>query len=134
MSAACDVPPDVTPPLVVIARPKTGAVVERKSTVTITVTAGDDVTAITELIVFVNNESVCTLHAQPFWCDWKVPASPGKPYTLQASARDATGNTALSALVRVKSSDPASPGIMAAPKKRMKTPAVNRTPWGTPAW
>lgn len=125
---------DTITPLVVIVKPKTGDVLERKSTVTITVTAGDDAGAITQVVVFVNNESICSLNQLPFRCEWKVPAPPGRPYTLQASARDAAGNTGLSPVVRVKSSDPASQSVHVAPKKRLKRPTMSRTPWGTPAW
>jgi hypothetical protein len=94
---------DVTPPTVSISSPNKGAVVERKSTVTIDVVAHDDSGVITDVVIFVNRASICRVTAPPFQCTWEVPAPAKRTYTLQASAGDAAGNRGLSPTIQVRS-------------------------------
>jgi hypothetical protein len=128
---------DVTPPLVVIASPKAGSVMPRKSSVEIIVTAGDDSGIIAMVIVFVNNQEVrgCKLVQPPFRCVWEVPAPPGRSYRLQASARDGSGNVTLSPQIGVKSDGPNTQATVKPTMPKPSTPTpMKRTPWGTPEW
>jgi hypothetical protein len=105
---SCTEPVDTTPPLVVISSPKAEDVVARKASVPVTVTAGDDSGTVAEVLVFVNHTSICRMASPPFRCVWEVPPPPNRTYALQASARDAAGNVALSSIVQVKSENPPS--------------------------
>ena len=82
---------DNTPPAVSITNPANNATVARKSNVTITATASDNV-GVTRVEFFVNGALQCTDTAAPYSCVWRVPGAMNKPYQLQARAFDLAGN------------------------------------------
>lgn len=97
-----DPPPgDTTPPTVSITTPAAGALVTRKSKVTVQASATDD-TAVTKVDFLVNGALKKTLTAAAYSYDWTVPAPPNATYKLEAIAWDAAGNNATAA-VTVKS-------------------------------
>jgi chitinase len=93
---------DATPPTVGLTSPADGALVPKKSTVTISATASDNV-GVTRVEFYVNAQLTCSDTAASYTCAWKVPASPGRTYQLQAKAYDAQGNVSSSGIVTVKS-------------------------------
>ena len=78
-------------PTVSITSPANGAIVARKSNVTITATASDNV-GVTRVEFFVNGALQCTDTAAPYSCVWRVPGAMNKTYQLQARAFDLAGN------------------------------------------
>jgi hypothetical protein len=92
---------DNVAPTVSITNPADGAIVTRKSTVTITATASDNV-GVSRVEFLVNGAVQCTDTTAPYSCGWRVPAAMNKAFQLQARAFDAAGNTA-SATVQVRS-------------------------------
>src|SRR5215203_399914 len=69
-------------PTVSITNPANGAIVGRKSNVTITATAGDNV-GVTRVDFLVNGSLQCTDTTAPYSCNWRVPSAPNKIYQLQ---------------------------------------------------
>src|SRR5687767_13538193 len=88
---------DTVPPTVSITSPANGSIVARKSTVTISATASDNV-GVTRVEFLVNGALQCTDTAVPYNCNWRVPAAPNKTYQLQARAFDAAGNSATASI------------------------------------
>ncbi|MGE5223122.1 MAG: family 16 glycosylhydrolase [Omnitrophica WOR_2 bacterium] len=88
-------PGDTTPPAVSIVRPIDGSGVLIKSSVTIEANASDD-QGIASVEFYVNGSLRCTDTAVPYTCAWKVPASVGVRYAIDAKAYDLSGNTAVS--------------------------------------
>jgi hypothetical protein len=88
-------------PTVSITNPADGALVPRKSTVTIAANASDNV-GVTRVEFLVNGAVQCTDTSAPYSCNWRVPAAPNKTFQLQARAFDAAGNSG-SASVQVRS-------------------------------
>lgn len=84
---------DTTPPTVSITSPANGATVPRKSNITITATASDNV-GVTRVEFLVNGALQCTDTTAPYSCVWRVPASMNKTHQLQARAFDAANNSA----------------------------------------
>ena len=80
-------------PTVAITSPANGAIVARKSTVTIAATANDNV-GVTRVEFLVNGALQCTDTGAPYSCGWRVPNPMNKTYQLQARAFDAAGNSA----------------------------------------
>jgi chitinase len=93
---------DTTPPTVAITSPVGGALVQKKSTVTISATASDNV-GVTKVEFYINGQLTCSDTAASYTCAWKVPAAPGRSYQLQAKAYDAQGNVSSSSIVTVTS-------------------------------
>jgi chitinase len=93
---------DAEKPSVTITSPASGALIAKKSTVTITATASDNV-GVTRVEFSVNGQLTCSDVTGAYTCDWKVPAAPGRTYQLQAKAYDAQGNVGSSAILTVKS-------------------------------
>jgi chitinase len=93
---------DVTPPIVAITSPVGGAMVPKKSTVTINATASDNL-SVTRVEFYVDGQLTCSDLTGLYACAWTVPAAPGRTYRLQAKAYDAQGNVGSSSLVTVKS-------------------------------
>ena len=89
-----------TPPAVTLISPLNGASVARKSTVTIGANAWDDV-GVTKMEFYVNGSLVCTDSTGSYTCAWKVPASPGRSYQLQAKAYDTSGKVGPSNIITV---------------------------------
>ncbi|MDQ3668304.1 MAG: PQQ-dependent sugar dehydrogenase [Acidobacteriota bacterium] len=92
---------DTTPPTVSITNPAQGATVARKSTVTLTATAMDNV-GVVRVEFYVNGSLRCTDLSAPYSCSWKVPNQPRKTHQIEAKAYDQAGNSA-SAVVQVTS-------------------------------
>ncbi|HEX6648219.1 MAG TPA: PQQ-dependent sugar dehydrogenase [Pyrinomonadaceae bacterium] len=82
---------DNTPPVVSIASPANGAIVARKSNVTITATASDNV-GVTRVDFLVNGALQCSDSTAPYSCNWRVPGAMNKTHQLQARAFDLAGN------------------------------------------
>src|ERR1043166_1000800 len=83
---------DTIPPTVAITNPADGAIVARRSTVTITATASDNV-GVTRVEFLVNGALQCTDTTAPYSCNWNVPNS-RTTHQLQARAFDQAGNSA----------------------------------------
>ena len=64
----------------------------RKSNVTITATANDNV-GVTRVDFLVNGTVQCSDTTAPYSCVWRVPGAMNKTYTLLARAFDAAGNS-----------------------------------------
>jgi len=94
---------DNTPPTVLITYPADGSTFARRSKVTITATATDNV-AVAKVEFYVKGKLQCVGTTGPYTCNWNVPSKPSQTYQLQAKAYDAKGNTALSAIITVRSS------------------------------
>jgi glucose/arabinose dehydrogenase len=88
---------DDIPPTVSINSPADGATVGRKSNITITATANDNV-GVARVEFLVNGNLKCTDTVSPYNCVWRVPAAPNKNYQIQARAFDAAGNSATAAV------------------------------------
>jgi glucose/arabinose dehydrogenase len=80
-------------PTVAITNPANGGVVPRKSNVTITATANDNV-GVARVEFLVNGNLQCTDTAAPYSCVWRVPNPMNRTHTIQARAFDAAGNNA----------------------------------------
>ena len=81
---------DTIKPVVSITSPKTGAIVRRSSTVTISSTVTDNV-GITKLEYYVNNTLKCS-STYVKSCVWSLPSTRGKSYTILVKAYDKAGN------------------------------------------
>ena len=82
---------DDIPPTVSITNPANGANVARRSTVTITATASDNV-GVTRVEFLVNGALRCTDTTAPYSCNWSVPNVKNQTHQLQARAFDQAGN------------------------------------------
>jgi hypothetical protein len=91
---------DTIPPTVSITAPLDGAVVPRKSTVTLRATATDNV-GVTTVAFYVNGQLICATGTAPYTCAWKAPAAAGRSYQLQATAADAQNNVGTSPPITV---------------------------------
>jgi len=83
---------DTIPPTVSITNPANGGIVARKSTVTITANANDNI-GVTRVEFLVNGSLQCTDTTAPYSCAWRVPGAANKTHQLQARAFDQAGNT-----------------------------------------
>jgi len=88
-------------PTVAITDPANGATVPRKSNVTITATATDNV-GVSRVEFLVNGALQCTDTAAPYSCVWRVPNPMNRNHQIQARAFDAAGNNA-TATIQVRS-------------------------------
>ena len=84
-------------PTVAITNPANNATVARKSNVTITATASDNV-AVTRVDFLINGALQCSDTAAPYSCVWRVPNPMGRTYQIQARAFDAAGNNATASI------------------------------------
>jgi hypothetical protein len=84
---------DTIAPTVSITSPANGADVARRTTVTITATASDNV-GVTRVEFLVDSALQCTDTTAPYSCNWKVPNTRNQTYQLQARAFDLAGNSA----------------------------------------
>jgi glucose/arabinose dehydrogenase len=82
---------DTIAPTVSITSPANGAIVARRSTVTITATASDNV-GVTRVEFLVNGALQCTDTTAPYSCAWPVPNTRNQTYQLLARAFDQAGN------------------------------------------
>ena len=83
--------PDTLAPAVSIAAPTTGATVS--GTVTVSVSASDNV-GVTSVSIAVDGAVVCSFNAAPFSCSWSTKTTGNGSHTIQATAKDAAGNSA----------------------------------------
>jgi len=88
---------DNIPPTVSITSPANGAIVARRTTVTIAATASDNV-GVTRVEFLVNGALQCTDTTAPYNCNWKVPNTRNQTYQLQARALDQAGNVGTAAV------------------------------------
>lgn len=88
---------DTIPPTVAITNPANGAIVARKSNVTITATASDNV-GVTRVDFLVNGAVQCSDTTAPYSCVWRVPGAMNKTHQLQARAFDAANNSATASI------------------------------------
>ena len=86
---------DNVAPTVSITSPANGATIARKSNLTITANANDNI-GVTRVEFLVNGALQCTDTAAPYSCVWHVPAAMNKTYQLQARAFDLAGNSGTS--------------------------------------
>lgn len=93
-------PSDTTPPSVSITNPLNGTTIIKKSTVSITANASDNMGVI-KVEFYINSKLTCTDTSIPYFCSWKVPAVNNKAYKLQAKAYDAANNNITSFIVTV---------------------------------
>jgi len=93
---------DTTPPTVSITAPVNNTSVTKKSTVTLSATASDNV-GVTTVTFFVNGTLICSATTSPYTCAWTVPATPNRTYQLQATAYDAQANIGTSSTITVVS-------------------------------
>jgi len=84
---------DNVPPTVSITSPTNGAIVARKSNVTINANATDNI-SVTRVDFLVNGALQCSDTTAPYSCNWRVPAAMNKTHQLQARAFDLAGNSA----------------------------------------
>jgi len=82
---------DTIAPTVSITNPANNAIVARRSTVTITATASDNV-GVTRVEFLVNGVLRCSDTTAPYSCNWTVPNVRNRTYQLQARAFDQAGN------------------------------------------
>lgn len=82
---------DTTPPTVSIDSPADGSPVARKSTVTISASANDNL-AVARVDFLVNGTLQCSDAIAPYSCGWRVPNPPNRTYQIQARAFDQAGN------------------------------------------
>jgi len=84
---------DAVPPSVSITNPANGAIVARRSTVTIAASANDNV-GVTRVEFRIDGTLRCTDTTAPYSCNWSVPRTFNQTYQLQARALDQAGNVA----------------------------------------
>lgn len=82
---------DTIAPTVSITNPANNATVARRSTVTITATASDNV-GVTRVEFSVNGALQCADATAPYSCNWNVPNAKNQTFQLQARALDQAGN------------------------------------------
>lgn len=90
-SSTFNVTVDNTPPTVNITNPANGSTVARRSTVTITATATDNV-GVTKVEFYVNGALKCTDTTAAYTCAWLVPNTLAT-FQIDAKGYDARGNT-----------------------------------------
>jgi glucose/arabinose dehydrogenase len=88
---------DTISPTVSITNPANGANVARRSTVTITATASDNV-GVARMEFLVNGALQCADTTSPYSCNWSVPNAKNVTYQLQARAFDQAGNVGTSSI------------------------------------
>ena len=89
---------DTIAPTVSITNPANGSTVARKSTVSITASASDNI-GIIRVEFYVNGALQCTDSQAPYGCSWKVPNNGSiKNYRLDAKAYDAANNVGTATL------------------------------------
>lgn len=83
---------DSIPPTVSITNPINNSVLNRNATVTISVTASDNV-AVSKVDFWVSSTFKCTDTTTPYTCQWKIPGKPNANYQIEVFAYDAAGNS-----------------------------------------
>lgn len=83
------------PPLLSVTSPTNGAIVARKSRLTITATATRTVNQVSRVDFLVGSSVVCSDTTSPYSCNWQVPAKTGT-YQIHANAYDTAGQVGVS--------------------------------------
>ena len=96
------IPVDAIPPTAVMTSPSDGSSIPRKSTITMTAAASDNV-GVVRVEFYANGQLQCADGSASSSCAWKVPPRMGRTYQLQAKAFDAHGNVGASSIVTVTS-------------------------------
>jgi hypothetical protein len=86
-------------PIVTIIHPLDGALVPRKTPLTIEADAHAE-GGVAQVEIFVRNHLLCTPESAPYRCEWQVPAA-RQMYQLQALAYDHDGQVGTSPIVTV---------------------------------
>jgi len=91
-----------TLPQVSITSPANGAIVQRKSIVSIAASVTPGSYAVSRVDFLANSSVACSDATSPYGCNWQVPARGSvKSYQLQAKVYDTKGNVVPSAIVTV---------------------------------
>jgi hypothetical protein len=91
---------DTIAPSVSIVQPSDGGTVARKSKLTITANAADNV-GVAKVEFYVNGSLVNTDIVAPYSYSWSVPGVKGRSYQVQAKGFDAAGNMGVSSTVTI---------------------------------
>jgi Bacterial Ig domain/Fibronectin type III domain len=91
---------DTTPPTVQIIQPLDGAIVPRRTRITIEVSA-TDASGIEAIDILIDGQEHCTDGTAPYQCPWDIPAANRRQYTLRAEAADVFGNVGFSPIIQV---------------------------------
>jgi chitinase len=91
---------DTTPPAVQILQPLDGAIVPRRTRITIEVSA-EDASGIEAVDILIDGQEHCTDGTAPYQCQWDVPAANRRQYNLRAEAVDVFGNVGFSPIIQV---------------------------------
>ena len=94
--------PNATPPTIAITSPVGCALVQEKSTVTISATASDNI-GVTRVEFYVNGQLIYSDITPSCVSASKVSAAPGRIYQLQAKAYDAQGYVGSPSIVSARS-------------------------------
>lgn len=85
---------DTTKPTVSITSPQNGVTIRRRSTVTISAGASDNVGV--DRVTFTVDGNSSSDYTSPYQYAWSVPGKPNTSYTIRAIAYDTSNNTAVS--------------------------------------
>jgi hypothetical protein len=85
-----------------ITSPLSGGIVARRSTITLTASASDNI-GVSRVEFWVNNTLKCTDTTTPYSCAWSVPGGKTSTFSIQSKAYDAAGNVGVSSIVSVVS-------------------------------
>jgi mannan endo-1,4-beta-mannosidase len=96
---------DSTSPTVSILNPKSGSIIARNNTVTLSATATDNikVAKVTIIVDGKGGDFSCTDTTYPYTCSWSVSGKPDADYIITATATDASGNSASSRVAVISS-------------------------------
>jgi hypothetical protein len=100
VTVGVDPPPDTTAPTVSITAPANNATVTRGNTVTVSLTASDNV-GVTQVDLYANGIYQCTATTSPYSCSFRVSSTRNVAYSLQAKAKDAAGNVGTSSTIHI---------------------------------
>jgi Big-like domain-containing protein len=90
-----------TPPVLSVTSPTNGAIVARKSKLTIKASATPTANPISRVDFVVDSSVVCSDTTSPYSCNWTVPAKANTSYQIHANAYDTTGQVGVSSYVTV---------------------------------
>jgi hypothetical protein len=122
-------PADVTPPAVSITSPPAGAMVT--GAVTVSATATDDV-GVAGVQFQIDGAAIAPeVIVAPYSVTWKTSAASLGPHLLTAVARDAAGNTAVSAAVSVTVASDVTPPVISGILSSAVTTSGVTVSWGT---
>ncbi len=91
---------DTQAPTVSITSPTNGAILSKKTFITISANAQDNV-LVSKVLFYAGSSLICTDTSAPYSCSWKTPAKPGTTTILKAVAIDSSNNQSQLSSVRV---------------------------------